>query len=314
MGCLYPRHRILSPAEPFAMTSPLCSMTGFATATGGDDGTRWTVDARSVNGKGLDVRLRLPPGFDALEAPIRALVARRFTRGSVSLSVSLEGQSKGGLRVDRALVADILALHQELTMEGVPAAPSLENILAIRGVLTEAEGTGRPDDERQQAIVATVTLALEALADHRAQEGAALADVAAGHLARLAGLCAAAAGHADAQPAALRARLQTQLAQLMEAASDGTLDRGRLEQELALQAVRADVREELDRLAVHLQAMRDALAGGSPVGKRLDFLCQELNREANTLCSKSVSAALTQIGLELKLTIDRLREQVANVE
>lgn len=291
------------------------SMTGFAREEGADEGAQWVWEARSVNARGLDIRCKLPPGLDRIEAPAREAVAARVRRGSVSINLTLTRRSgEGALRINRALLDEVIRLRDDLGDIVDPAPPRLEALLAVRGVL---ELAGEEPDEtaekaRDAALLASLGRTLDALAVMRGEEGARLGDIFADQLAELSALAGSAGETAAVQPGAIKARLAQQVAALIEA--DPALPEERLAQEAALLAAKADVAEELDRLGAHVAAVRDLISADEPVGRRLDFLCQELNREANTLCAKSSDIALTNIGLALKAAIERLREQVQNVE
>jgi uncharacterized protein (TIGR00255 family) len=292
-------------------------MTGFARADGRRGGERWAWELRSVNHKGLDIRCRLPPGLDALEPAARDRIGKRLARGAVSAALQLDRGAGGGrLAVNRAAFEELLALHAAEAAAGRvdPAPPRLEAVLAVRGVAEVVESP--PDEaeaaERHGAMLATLDEALSRLVAARAAEGKRLAAVLADLVAEIARLATAARGLAAVQPERLRQRLDEQLAALL--AGRPPLPEERLAQEAALLATKADVREELDRLAAHAAAVAEALAAGGAVGRKLDFLSQELNREANTLCSKSTDLELTRIGLDLKTAVDRFREQAANLE
>ena len=290
-------------------------MTGFARTEGQDGPLSWTVEARSVNGKSLEVRCRMPPGNDALDAVARAEAARILKRGNVNVNVTAQrAQTAAPLRLNRALLAQVIELAREI--EGAGAAPPrLDALLAVRGIIeTEEE---QPESEavresRERAMAHSITQALEALAAARLSEGARLHTVLEAHLSEIERLTEAAAGQASLQPAALKERLRRQVSELVEASIG--LPEERLVQEAALLIGKADVREELDRLRAHIAQARELLAEGAAVGRRFDFLCQEFNREANTLCSKSADVELTRIGLSLKASIEQLREQVQNIE
>ena len=294
----------------------ISSMTGFARAAASDERFAWTWEARSVNGRSLDVRCRIAPGFDQLESPARAAAAKRFSRGNINLTLGIERKA-GTARVvvNREVLDQVLALVKDL--EGkVNAAPArLDGLLAVRGVVETVEDTdenGEAGAARDTAILKTLDTALAQLQSVREAEGKALAATLTAHVDEIETLTREAAGNAAAQPAAMKARLEAQLAELLGAAP--SLPPERLAQEVALLATRGDVREELDRLGAHIAAARTLLKDKGAVGRRLEFLAQEFNREANTLCSKSADVALTQTGLALKAVIDRLREQAANVE
>lgn len=291
------------------------SMTGFARAEGGGEGCGWTWEAKSVNGRNLDMRFRMPSGFDALEQRLRELVTERFVRGNLALTLTLDrGERQVQLRVNQALLDEVLALSAELGGKIDATPPSIDGLLAVRGVIEQAEEdeTAEERDRLERDIASSLGEGLDRLAAARAEEGARLAGLIAGHLDEIGSLTAAAKKSAAAQPAALQARLKEQLAELLD--GDNRVAEDRLAQEVALLAAKADVREELDRLDAHIAAARELLAAGGAIGRRFDFLCQEFNREANTLCSKSPDTDLTRIGLDLKAAVERLREQVQNVE
>lgn len=298
-------------------------MTGYARAEGEhapEDGEPWTWswEMRSVNARGLDLRLRVPSGADRIEPLARRKLSDRLGRGSVSATLVLSRETGAGSpKINRAVLNDIISLQNELEDEGLvfPSPPRLDTLLSVRGILENEEQSPLGEDE-WAALSKTVLTGLDQTLDHmimaRAEEGARMADVLAGHLDTIDALCIEAGGLAATQPETLRRRFQTQLTELLEL--DPPLPEERLAQELALLSTKADVREELDRLASHIEAARDHLGGDGPVGRKLDFLCQELNREANTLCSKSIDMDLTRVGLDLKSTIEQFREQVQNVE
>ncbi|MDB5406297.1 MAG: YicC family protein [Rhodospirillales bacterium] len=295
----------------------IASMTGFARAEGSQDGVGWAWEIKSVNGKSLDLRLRVPNGYDHLEPALRASLAGRLRRGSVAATLSLQRAAGAGptIRINHAALDQIMDLIGELEGRTGAAAPRLDGILALRGVLEtseEAEETAEQRERRSTAILASWELALAQLAEMRAAEGARLALVLREQIAEIAALVAKASASAATQPAALRARLRGLVQTLLDASP--ALPEERLAQEAALLVARADVREELDRLKAHLGAAEDLMREGVAVGRRFDFLCQEFNREANTLCSKSADVELTRTGLALKAAIEQLREQVQNIE
>ena len=290
-------------------------MTGFARPEGGDDLMTWVWEVKSVNGRNLDLRLRLPQGFEALEAEIRKLVPGRLARGNVQVALVVD-RSRLPLRyrVTRELLQQLLGLTKERGEDLPAAAPRLDGLLGIKGVLEPEEDS---EDEavaeaRNAAMLRDLAAALGKLSRARAEEGARLAAVIATHLDSFEEVVEAAGKSAELQPPALRERLARQVSELLEA-SPG-LPEERLAQEAALLATKADVREELDRLRAHLDSARDLMKAGGAVGRRFDFLCQELNREANTLCSKSADMELTRQGLTMKTLVDKLREQVQNIE
>jgi uncharacterized protein (TIGR00255 family) len=294
----------------------LSSMTGFGRAEGQNEGCAWTWELRSVNGKGLDVRCRLPAGFESLEQPSRERAAAVLKRGNVSLTLSVERTTQAGaVRINTTVLDEILALLPQVEARLPRAAPaSADRLLALRGVIEIADEM--PSGESRKALDAALLdglgRALGSLAGMRRQEAARLAPVLAGHLDAITELCARAEALAATQPAMILERLRQQIAALGDAVP--ALPEERLAQEVALLAVKADAREEIDRLKAHLEAVAGLLAAGGAVGRRLDFLCQEFNREANTLCSKSADVELTSVGVELKAAIEQFREQVQNIE
>jgi uncharacterized protein (TIGR00255 family) len=293
----------------------LVSMTGFADAQGAREGVRWRWEAKSVNGRGLDLRLRLPPGFDSVEAAARILATERFRRGSIQATLTMEtAEAARGLRVDAVALASAVRVAQEVAAETGLAPARIDGLLALKGVIVQEDAV--PTDEvaraaRDANILETLANAFDALSKARKTEGAKLAALLEAQIAEIERLVAEASKLAATQPAALRDRLAGQLRDLIEG---GTVSEDRLAQEVALLALRADVREELDRLRAHVQEARALLASRDAVGRKIDFLAQEFNREANTLCSKSADIALTRNGLALKAAIDQFREQAQNVE
>ena len=292
----------------------LSSMTGFAESGGGHGGMAWRWEAKSVNGRGLDLRLRTPPGLDGLEAPARKLAAARFSRGSLQLFLAVAPPEEArGLKIDAAALASAVRMAKEIAAEtGLPPA-RVDGLLALKGVIVSDDAA--PADEtarahRDAAILESLALALDGLAKERLNEGAKLHTVLSGQLEEIAALVQEAGKLAATQPAALKEKLAAQLKELLA----GGLAEERLAQEAALLAARADVREELDRLTAHVADARAMLKNGQGIGRKLDFLAQEFNREANTLCSKSSDIALTRVGLALKAVIDQFREQSQNVE
>ena len=289
------------------MSQPLASMTGYARANGSLSGASFACEVKSVNGRGLDVRLRLAPGFDALESDIRQLVGKTLTRGSVTLNLTVERQGAGGeLYINRQAIETVLLALDELKGRVDAIPPSLDGILALRGVLEQRDVAQSEDGEALQAgILDAVSRALIDLTVARRQEGSRMSTI----------LLDRILGHQRLQGAVHRdtilVRLRQQVADL---GSDTNLSEDRLAQEALLLATKADIREELDRLTAHIAAARQFIATGGAAGRRLDFLAQEFNREANTLCSKSNAVELTAIGLDLKAAIDQLREQVQNIE
>jgi uncharacterized protein (TIGR00255 family) len=288
-------------------------MTGFARAEGDDLGISWVWEMKSVNSKSLDLRLRLAPGFDSLEPQLRAMLAQRFRRGNFSASLAVTRTTPAVVRVNRETLAQLVALMNELAGEIEAAPPRIDGLLALRGVVEMVED--EPDAalaERRRAVLDSWRIALDRLANARAEEGARLSAVLRNQLAEMIALVEAAVECAAAQPAAIRERLQTMLASLADLAPG--MPEERVAQEMALLVARSDIREELERLRAHIEQAADLLRQEEAVGRRLDFLCQELNREANTLCSKSADIELTRIGLSLKAAVEQFREQVQNIE
>ena len=291
----------------------LASMTGFARAEGDDLGISWVWEMKSVNSKSLDLRLRLAPGFDSLEPQLRAMLAQRFRRGNFSASLAVTRTTPAVVRVNRETLAQLVALMNELAGEIEAAPPRIDGLLALRGVVEMVED--EPDavlEERRRAVLDSWRIALDQLANARAEEGARLSAVLRNQLAEMIALVEAAVECAAAQPAAIRERLQTMLASLADLAPG--MPEERVAQEMALLVARSDIREELERLRAHIEQAADLMRQEEAVGRRLDFLCQELNREANTLCSKSADIELTRIGLSLKAAVEQFREQVQNIE
>ena len=292
------------------------SMTGFATAQGGTQAARWSWTLRSVNGKGLDLKLRVPPGWEAVEAAARKLDLP-LARGTISAVMKTErDESASTVRADPDALAAVVAAAREAEMAAAAAGlavtpPNPGTLLSLGGVLVRgAEAGFEPGEGEVAAALATLTEAADGLAADRAGEGRALASVLCGHLDRIEALVGDAEREAAAALPALRDRLRAQISDLL--ASE--LAEERLAQEAALLAVRADVREETDRLRAHVGAARALIDGEEPAGRKLEFLAQEFAREANTLTSKAASLDLKRIGLDLKHVVDQVREQVLNVE
>lgn len=292
------------------------SMTGFSRSQGRNESCSWAWEVKSVNGRGLDVRCRLPNGFDHLDQPVRKRVAAAFQRGNISLNLNVGWQSReSGYRVNAAMLDEVLKLLPDIQAKFPDMAPpSLDGLLGMRGVLeTSDDGIS---EEEQKALDAGILTALDealiALGEARAAEGARLADILSGELDEIETLCAEIGEHSEMQPEVIRERLRRQVADLL--ADVPALPEDRLAQEAALLMTKADTREELDRLKAHLESARGLLAEEGAIGRRLDFLCQEFNREANTLCSKASDIELSRRGLALKAVIDQVREQVQNIE
>ncbi|HEX5933444.1 MAG TPA: YicC/YloC family endoribonuclease [Pseudorhizobium sp.] len=293
----------------------LQSMTGFARSAVTHGRYRIVWELRSVNGKGLDLRLRLPPGFEQIEADVRRLVSAAFSRGNVQATLSVVlAETKLEAVLNRDALDAVLALQAELG-DLVDQAPlRMDTLLGLKGIvdIREAEDGDGEAAAREGAVLRCLEEAIAALRNMRLAEGAALAEVLAGQVERIAALTAVVDADPSRSPDQIARRLSQQVAALLQ---DGSaLDPGRLHAEAALLATKADLREEIDRLRAHVAAATELLDKGGPIGRRLDFLAQEFNRESNTICSKSNSASVTAAGLELKVVIDQFREQVQNLE
>lgn len=290
-------------------------MTGYARQEGGDGLLSWTWELKSVNGRTLDVRCRVPSTYDTLEPAVRSIAQKHCARGTLQILLTVDrGKLPTRIRLNREYLEQLVSLLRTLE-EAVPAAPPrLDGLLAFPGVVetVEEDETKEQLDSRAAAMEEDLILALEALSAMRRAEGQRLKAIASGHMDEIARLIDGAAATAGARPEALRERLRTQVEELLQASP--ALPEDRLAQEAAILITKVDVREELDRLRTHVAGARELLGQGGPVGRRLDFLWQELNREANTLCSKSWDVALTRAGLDLKAAIEQLREQVQNIE
>ena len=289
----------------------IASMTGFARVQGEHGGNFWVWEVKSVNARGLDIRVRLPSGHDVVETAVREEIVKRFRRGSFNVSLNLRRIAGEDMaQINRPLLEQLIAVTAEYSV----ASPNIESLLAVRGVLTSAQQA--PDEvsetARQKACSENFQAALITLQLARVSEGARLMALLDGHLFHIEEFVKEAESAAAARPDAVRQRMKSQLAELLDKPS--SISEERLFQELALIAVKNDVREEIDRLVAHIEQARDLITEGEAVGRRLDFLCQEFNREANTLCAKSNDVELTRIGMALKASIDQLREQVQNVE
>jgi uncharacterized protein (TIGR00255 family) len=293
----------------------LSSMTGFARGHGVSGSYAWAWELKSVNAKGLELRLRVPAGWDAIDAPTRRRAAEVLSRGTIhaTLSVAREGVAPF-VRVNEPVLSAVLATMREVAARIDAAPPNLDGILALKGVIEVSEQDENEDERRraESAVLAGFDRALGDLAEMRRHEGQALARVLAARLSEIAALAARAEAAPGRKPEAIKTRLADQVATLL-AASD-RFDADRLHQEAILIAAKADVREELDRLQSHVAQAQRLIDEGGPIGRRLDFLAQELNREANTLCAKANDVELTNIGLELKTVVEQFREQVQNLE
>lgn len=289
----------------------LASMTAFANSDGAGEGLTWSWDLRSVNGRGLDLRLRLPDGLAALEQSLRAALQKALSRGNVTLGLRVTRTAANGSRLSPDALAAALEMIAEVEAQanGALTHSTAVDVLGMRGVMDGADAVALPSVE---ALMVEAQGLIAAFVDMREGEGAALAEVMNGQLDRIGALTEAAKAAAIARTQEQGTRLRAQVAALLN--ETDVVDEARLAQELATLAVKGDVIEEIDRLRAHVDAAQALITGGGPIGRKLDFLMQEFNREANTLCAKSADTALTAIGLDLKLTIDQMREQVQNVE
>ena len=292
------------------------SMTGFARSEGQAEGCSWSWELKSINAKGLDVRCRVPSGYEKLEKAAREETAKSFKRGNVTVNLTINWlKGDAGFRVNPVVLGDLLAVLPDIRKQLPDAAPpSIDGLLALRGVIepVEEELTDDAREALESEILESFEAALAALSAMRDEEGARLEESLDARLDEIAGLSSEAEKLAALQPDAIRERLKTQVQVLME--DIPALSKERLAQEAALLMTKADIREELDRLKAHEQAARDLMGNGGAVGRKLDFLCQEFNREANSLCSKSQDVTLTRIGLDMKSSIEQFREQVQNIE
>ncbi len=293
----------------------LQSMTGFARHEGQYDDVSWVWELRSVNGKGLDLRFRLPSGFEAVESAARKSAQTSLSRGNIQISLQTRQNSSNLVPVvNEPVLETIIEVAEKLTKKVGGELPSAADLLNIRGVV-EFEEASRSKEEQnalETAMVKSFEQALASLLEARIAEGSAVGEVLKTQIEKIASLRKKIDADGARSPEAIGTKLKAQLAKLI-AESDG-LDPQRLHQEAALLAAKADVQEELDRLAVHLESASDLLKGSGPLGRKLDFLSQEFNRECNTICSKSNSASVSSLGLDMKLVIDQFREQVQNME
>ena len=293
----------------------IASMTGFAREAGVTGSYQWAWELKTVNGRGLEVRVRTPSGLDAVGEDARGQILRALTRGQGQLNLSLSRASSAPrLRVNQDVLQSLLSAIGDLTLPDNVKPASLDGLLSVRGVVEMDDDADDPvqDDALVAALKEGIGALIEGLKLARQKEGQALSGVLGGQLDLIARLVDEAEAAPGRQPEAIRARLEAQIAELLDGKS--TLDPARLHQEAVLIAARADIREELDRLSAHVDAARGLLREGGAVGRRLDFLAQEFGREANTLCAKANDVFLSRIGLELKAVIEQFREQVQNVE
>lgn len=291
------------------------SMTGFASASGSTEAADWIWELRSVNGKGLDLRLRLPPGHDHLEARLKELAAAQLKRGNIQASLQLDHKGVSAVPAlnEDAFDAAVAMVRKAAQRSNMPM-PGLDAVLAIRGVVDFA--TPQTDEAAQEALEAaicdTFEEAVSALAKARASEGRSIAKVVAAHVDAIEAITQRVSADPSRTPEAIRARLAANVDALMD--TGGKFDSDRLHAEAAILATKADLQEEIDRLEAHIAAARDLLGSDGAIGRRLDFLAQEFNRECNTICSKSNAPAVTAAGLEMKVVIDQFREQIQNLQ
>lgn len=289
------------------------SMTGFARAAGTTGAHAFAWEVRSVNGRGLDVRVRVPPGFESLSEAARKQFSAAFARGTLHVSLAITSEASAPRpRINPEALAALIEAASQVKLPGGIAPATLDGLLAIRGVVELSDESGDALSELDEPVLAALAETIAALKQARLAEGRALEAIISGHLDSIARLTVEAEGHPGRSVEAIRARLAGQVAALLEAST--ALEPQRLHQEAALLAVKADIREEIDRLHAHVAALRELLAQGGPIGRKLDFLAQEFGREASTLCAKAGDPGLSRIGLELRTTVDQLREQVQNVE
>ena len=294
----------------------IASMTGFGRAEDTSSAWTWNWEARSVNGRGLDVRCRLPQGAEELEAEVRSGAAKLFSRGNITINLSVTAQGGASqYRINHEFLSQLVETAKALNAEdSATLHVSSESLLGVRGVVEAVENERESilaGDARERVLKAAED-AFQGLRQARLDEGARIAIALEDQIASMERLCATAIECAAVRPEKYKEKFLAQLAELLEGAPP--VPDERIAQEVAVMATKLDVREELDRLHVHLESARSLLDEGGVVGRKLDFLCQEINREANTICSKSADVELTQIGLELKTTLDQFREQVQNVE
>ena len=294
------------------MTSRLASMTGYARADALFGPARVRIELKSVNGRGLDIRTRLAPGLDAFDLPLRQLLGQALSRGSINAAISLDRKNtSGAVSINSAALDTVLAAIENLATRIDAKRPSLDGILALPGILVIEENRDLDEEALEPVLMAAVREAIAALLVSRQEEGARIAEILSRQLDTIAELVERADSHPGRSRETIAARLSLQVEALRQ---EPDISPERLAQEALILATKADIQEEIDRLRAHIAGARALLSAAGPVGRRLDFLAQEFNREANTLCSKSNVVELTSIGLDLKASIDQLREQVQNIE
>ncbi|SDG63780.1 YicC/YloC family endoribonuclease [Pelagibacterium luteolum] len=297
------------------MALPLSSMTGFGRASAQAEHCTITCEIKSVNGRGLDIRSRITPGFDSLEGDIRRLIGDRMARGSVSVFLNIQRHTATtDIVINEPALERVLDIIGDVSERINARKPSIEAILALKGIMDAQDADLGPEAEQRlhSAILDCVTIAVNALVESRHGEGDRIGTIISERIEEIAFLAEAARNHPSRSRETILNRLRDQVATLMDA--DKGFSEDRLHQEAVLLATKADIQEELDRFEAHVSAARQLMGKGGPIGRKLDFLSQEFNREANTLCSKSNDVSLTAIGLDLKALIDQLREQVQNLE
>ena len=293
----------------------LQSMTGFARTQGEFDGTSWVWEMRSVNGKGLDLRIRVPNGFEEIETAARTLLSKHFKRGNIQISLSVTQAASASLPyINHEAVEALIASAKELQQKVGGELPTAAELMSMRGVveLGEKQLNDKAKKDRNTAILNNLETAAQSLLEMRRGEGQAIASVLGEQVTKISELHSAIEANDARTPDAIKAQLKAQVDKLIE--NNAEFDDQRLYQEAAILAAKADLQEELDRLVVHVKAAQELLSSDGPIGRRLDFLAQEFNRECNTICSKSNSAKVTSIGLDMKLIIDQFREQLQNME
>lgn len=293
----------------------ISSMTGFARTDCTDNGYSWSWEIRSVNARSLDVRLRLPTGMERLDVRLKPEVTKKFQRGNISATLTLVRPPKQtSLSVNSDVLNQLLDLANDIAGRIKASPPSIDGLLSVPGVLDTVHQEESNEDRAMldEAVVRSFGSGLDSLGENRAREGTRLADIVKGHVDEIEALAARAVEASGASPLVLEKRLRDLVSALIK--DEPSLPEDRIAQEVALLVAKGDIREELDRLTAHIEAARDLLRSNEPIGRPFDFLCQEFNREANTLCSKASDIELTRIGLDLKASIERLREQIQNIE
>jgi uncharacterized protein (TIGR00255 family) len=293
----------------------LKSMTGFGRADGAAGPMRWHWEVRSVNSRGLDIRLKLPAGFEALEPRVREAVAKRLKRGNVAIALAVKREEAvSQIRLNHDLLQQVLTAAERVRVAVGGGQVSVDSVLGLKGVLEVVEASETDEEAEARALVMLASLeeALQAVENARASEGARLREVLLDLTLSIERAVEEIAASPARTPEAIRQRLREQVERLLDASS--AFDEARLHQEAVLLATKADIEEELQRLRAHVAAARELLDTGEPVGRRLDFLSQEFNREANTLCSKANDGQITRLGLHLKALIEQMREQIQNIE